>query len=203
MFFTYSQNNSGGGFDTDEKKGIGTYVIVEADNSNEADTIAESIGIYFDGVLTGSDCECCGDRWYSAYEGHDAPEVYGENVEKGVVNGFWTDGYIHYKNGSIKQFGWKRKKKMKQPDLRPIYITEGNVIGKTIMLGNRELTMTSMRPEGTNYFTLDNERCLYDPKGKRLGYLKSCCPLTAKIEIKKENLVFYDKEENLYWMLDK
>ena len=41
-------------------------LFVYADTPEEADVVAESIGIYFDGVSAGKDCACCGDRWYRA-----------------------------------------------------------------------------------------------------------------------------------------
>jgi len=67
-FFEFSQNNSGGRFEIDEAKGIGSSVYIEARTANEANEKAERIGIYFDGVDEGRDCECCGDRWFRASE---------------------------------------------------------------------------------------------------------------------------------------
>ena len=58
-FFTFYQNNSGGVFD-----GPAHYVIVEASDAEEAATRAETVGVYFNGVEDGLDCECCGDRWF-------------------------------------------------------------------------------------------------------------------------------------------
>lgn len=102
MFFTYSQNNSGGSFDHDAEKGIGQYVIVEADDSNEADQIAEGIGLYFNGCDSGMDCECCGDRWYPAYDGKEVPSIYDADVSSGKYQDMWgSDNYIHYKDGRI------------------------------------------------------------------------------------------------------
>lgn len=58
-WFHYDQNNSGGSFG-----GPAINVWVEARSAEEANGIAE-----------GHDCECCGDRWHSAYgEGKDKPE---------------------------------------------------------------------------------------------------------------------------------
>ena len=77
MFFTFHQNNSGGSF-------IGpSYVIVEAKNAEEANTIALEHDVYFDGCRKGIDCGCCGDRWYpvSDHDGTDQPEIYGEPLE--------------------------------------------------------------------------------------------------------------------------
>lgn len=108
-FYTYSQNNSGGGFDHDEKSGIGHYVIVEAASAADANSKAEDIGIYFDGVSKDQDCECCGDRWSSAdeYEGKVVPMLYNdvmkpvsdENPETMIS---WNiPSYIHYANGAV------------------------------------------------------------------------------------------------------
>lgn len=63
MFYTFNQNNSGGGFDFDAKRGISRYVIISADSTEDAIKRAEKIGLYFNGVESGDDCECCGDRW--------------------------------------------------------------------------------------------------------------------------------------------
>ena len=72
-YFLYKQNNTGGFFDIDTDEGISEYVIIEAKNTSEANTKAEEIGIYFNGVEKEKDCECCGDRW------HDSPEELTED----------------------------------------------------------------------------------------------------------------------------
>jgi len=64
MWFEYRQNNSGGSFRFDKKKGISVYVWVEAEDAAAADKRAEDIGLYFNGCDSGCDCPCCGDRWY-------------------------------------------------------------------------------------------------------------------------------------------
>lgn len=65
-WFKYDQNNSGGKFIVN--KNVCHRVFIEAENSQLADNIAERLGIYFDGVDSGIDCECCGDRWYGSDE---------------------------------------------------------------------------------------------------------------------------------------
>lgn len=75
MFFTFGQNNSGGGFHGPE------YVIVEAPDAETANARAEQLaGVYFDGVCAGLDCQCCGDRWerVSNFDGQEEPLIYGE-----------------------------------------------------------------------------------------------------------------------------
>ena len=83
MFYTYSQNNSGGSF-----IGPALYVVVEADNSEEADSIAEKNGLYFDGCEKGADCDCCGDRWRRAWvdSGKEKPMIYDEEVSEETTN---------------------------------------------------------------------------------------------------------------------
>ena len=61
MWYKYVQCESGG-FYVDGPR----CVIVEADNAEEADALAEKEGVYFDGAKTGRDCSCCGDRWERA-----------------------------------------------------------------------------------------------------------------------------------------
>lgn len=72
-YYKFSQNNSGGTFDTiDENVGAHT-VVIQAESEKQANKIAESLGIYFDGCDSGSDCSCCGDRWYRTGD-HEASE---------------------------------------------------------------------------------------------------------------------------------
>lgn len=82
MFYCFNQNNSGGSFIVDED--VAHCVIIEADTAVEANNKAKEIGIYFDGVDKGWDCECCGDRWYSAWrdDADDAPVIYGTPVQE-------------------------------------------------------------------------------------------------------------------------
>lgn len=119
MFYEYHQNNSGGRFTSGY--GLASIVIIEADSSEEADFIAESIGIYFDGCMDGRDCDCCGDRWYpqangwSGVEGDEVPTIYGQDVSDGVYSDKygigWTDpyGYVHYKDGTVQEITYRKE----------------------------------------------------------------------------------------------
>lgn len=111
MFFNFSQNNSGGGFDFDAQAGISVNVIVEAADAEEANYRAERIGLYFDGVENGNDCDCCGDRWYEQWrdDGDEVPSVYGTPIEiyEPVIK--WLgeknpNGFVHYLDGTVKAF---------------------------------------------------------------------------------------------------
>lgn len=109
MFFTYGQNNTGGDFIVEVDKGIAEWVIVEADNSVEANERAEDIGIYFHGCSYGKDCSCCGDRWSEIYEeeeGTEEPKIYDESPEKykKSMYGRKKTVVVHYKNGETKVF---------------------------------------------------------------------------------------------------
>ena len=85
LYYTYSQNNTGGIFDED----VGRYVIVQACSSDVANDLAEPYAeVYFDGCESGRDCSCCGDRWYRQWDndGEKLPEVYGSKIPKAVLN---------------------------------------------------------------------------------------------------------------------
>ena len=112
MFYNYDQNNSGGGFDVDDSRGIGHIVIIEAKDSNEADEKAKRIGIYFNGVDKGEDCECCGDRWYSAYAdcATAGPTLSGKPITEWVSKGFFDDvAFVHYADGKIEKYPTKKE----------------------------------------------------------------------------------------------
>lgn len=111
MFYTFIQNNSGGSFDSNEKRGIAPKVIIEAASQSEAMERAEGIGLYFDGVDAGTDCPCCGDRWYSPDSGTDAPMIYGSPATEygnGRLAIFWVgkgkEICIHHADGRKEWF---------------------------------------------------------------------------------------------------
>jgi hypothetical protein len=98
-FFEFYQNNSGGSFDIDDERGIGARVWIEAVDADHANSRAEDIGIYFDGVMSGYDCECCGDRWHSAWKDDGEDEV---KIDEYSFN--WNDViYVHRIDGTIER----------------------------------------------------------------------------------------------------
>ena len=100
-FYIFDQNNSGGYWD----KVLGYVVIIEAETPEKANEKAEEIGIYFDGVESGEDCECCGDRWCEVDE-YDAiePENLAKELEdiKQRQKDWELSSTIRYANGEIK-----------------------------------------------------------------------------------------------------
>jgi len=79
--YQFNQNNSGGSFDVDDK--LCHRLFIESDDLDKAISIAENLGVYFDGCENGVDCECCGDRWYRPWndDGITFPYSYGAFTE--------------------------------------------------------------------------------------------------------------------------
>lgn len=103
MFYTFSQNNSGGFFKRDDS--VREYVIIEADSAEQANERAEAVGIYFNGCATGSDCTCCGDRWSEQWDDEDGtemPSIYGTSVYE-TKRGMFQEGCIIYRIDGTKE----------------------------------------------------------------------------------------------------
>jgi hypothetical protein len=94
MFYTFCQNNS---FGVDY--GPAKYVIVEAASAEEANQRAIEVeGVYFDGVASGIDCPCCGNRWSREYydSGEETPMIRGQEPEEARVEYGWTHENIPF-----------------------------------------------------------------------------------------------------------
>ena len=107
-FLTFRQNNSGGVFDYDNN--LTETVIVEGTDYNDIIRRAGSLGIYFNGVDDGYDCECCGDRWYEPWRNEldEVPSTYGNPVWEHDFDRYrWSDEpcYVHYMNGTKEIWG--------------------------------------------------------------------------------------------------
>lgn len=61
-YYMWRQNNTGGSFVTNDD--LSRFVVIQADSYADAEEKAFSFGIYYDGVDSGYDCACCGDRWH-------------------------------------------------------------------------------------------------------------------------------------------
>jgi hypothetical protein len=103
MFYTFNQNNSGGRFIRNSD--IDHYVVIEAENEDEATEKATDIGIYFNGCETGHDCECCGDRWYGCETGTEVPSSYSAPLVMADVSSVKDPKkhsvIIHYLDGRV------------------------------------------------------------------------------------------------------
>ena len=81
--FAFYQNNPGGCY----QLGMPGILFVRAKDHNDANSKAMAEGVYFDGVDSGIDCSCCGDRWdrCDAYdESWSDEEVAGAKHRMGV-----------------------------------------------------------------------------------------------------------------------
>lgn len=95
MYYEFRQNNSGGSFIIDDK--LDVTVWIEAETSSEAEKKALSIGIYFDGIESGRDCPCCGDRWSSPW--YRDPKESVEEIMKDTYRSDWTSTMKIYHAG--------------------------------------------------------------------------------------------------------
>lgn len=110
LFWTFSQNNSGGRFYTSLKDGIAAGgIIVEAESEDDAIARAESLGLYWNGADDdGPDCPCCGSRWSTPWdEGYPVPTVYGKALalfpyseETEMSLHMWGTYVVHYMDGT-------------------------------------------------------------------------------------------------------
>lgn len=123
-FYEFTQNNSGGNFITDDD--VCHRLLIEAGDVDEATEKALELGVYFDGVESGIDCDCCGDRWRRPwsedplefpmeYESYRIGKVsFGDAVEYAQLMADeygWTspDARIFYKDGTVKEIFTKEK----------------------------------------------------------------------------------------------
>jgi len=90
-WYEFRQNNSGGSFAIDND--VTVHVLIQADSTLEANCKARDIGIYFDGVSNGQDCECCGDRWYEADDAMESFTTYN-----------WSDRFEPRKHANVREY---------------------------------------------------------------------------------------------------
>lgn len=108
MFYTFNQNNSGGSFVTNDK--LCPYVIIEAEDIDQANKLAENIGIYFNGVRAEIDCSCCGDRWWPQWhedDGDETPQIFGSDPsEYSDIFAHENEVYcrVYYKDNTVKEY---------------------------------------------------------------------------------------------------
>jgi hypothetical protein len=108
-FYTFHQNSSGGTFHID--RDVREYVIVEGTDLEDITERAKQIGLYFNGVDTGDDCECCGDRWCKPWGPWsnltEVPMIYDSPVYPyGAEYANTANIIIHYMDGTRKYSRW-------------------------------------------------------------------------------------------------
>lgn len=96
--YEFDQNNTGGSFDVDDK--LCHRVYIEANDIEEAVSIAEGMGVYFNGCEEGLDCSCCGDRWYYPNEIDLEKPYTTTSYNKSSEDEAWRDILSTYKNFS-------------------------------------------------------------------------------------------------------
>ena len=123
-WYEFNQNNSGGKFTVNDS--VCHRLFIQAVDADDACSIAEGLGVYFNGCDEGIDCECCGDRWYRPYSATEFPLEYSKtqtftNIEE--YTQFLADAYgwtvpdcrIYYKNGVVKDI-FSSKKDLQKND---------------------------------------------------------------------------------------
>lgn len=117
MFYSFDQNNSGGYFDVDDK--VCHRIYIEADSEEEAIEKAEYLGCYWDGVESGIDCPCCGDRW-SKYPDEVNIEEYNSNGYEAYTYCISIcDEYKKYKKEWEEEYG--RYEVIENPTVKELY----------------------------------------------------------------------------------
>ena len=102
MWYKFQQNDSGGYY-RDVIEGAHD-LIIEADNPSEADAREESLGVYFNGIANGQDCNCCGNRWASvvAFRHYDTLDDALEHAWNYTAIVHSDDAVTLYKGGYLK-----------------------------------------------------------------------------------------------------
>jgi len=110
-FYTFHQNNSGGGID--DSYGLGWTVVIEAEDADSANAKAEAVGIYFNGCEEDEsgysmDCPCCGDRWYPAWEYEEEHQAFE------FETGMWVHFDLHSDLGLAEMLTEARAKELNE-----------------------------------------------------------------------------------------
>lgn len=85
----------------DDPAGIGVVVWVEALTFEAANERARGIGIYFNGIDSGQDCPCCGDRWSEPWDGDEMKAV--PEIDEKYDFGWHDTVYVHHADARIER----------------------------------------------------------------------------------------------------
>lgn len=106
MFYTVSQNNSGGYFINNED--VAEYLIIEAHNNDDYEDKLEKITDKYSEY-----CPCCGERWSSWNDGGtEEPKIHGETLQEffnspSIFND--KDVIVYYLDGRKEKLSRKRQ----------------------------------------------------------------------------------------------
>lgn len=92
LWYMLDQNNSGGYYY--KNKDVQPYVFIQAQSKEEATAKAERIVAQYSNY-----CPCCGERWSTDFyydEGMDAPEIWGQSLDKKPKYSFHSNGVVLY-----------------------------------------------------------------------------------------------------------
>ena len=94
MIYSFRQTNSGGYYCQPAKH----IIVKNARDEEHATEIAMAAGMYFHGVAAGSDCSCCGDRWYNIADEYDSLEDALLDLTRDDIlrDSMRSDGVPHY-----------------------------------------------------------------------------------------------------------
>ena len=139
-WYCFKQNNTGGFFIIDDK--VCHNIYIEAVSFREAVEKAEELGCYWDGVSSGRDCPCCGDRWSKRIDDPiDLNEIQNKTFEADVFDGYpdivakWNEMYDEFEIVERPKFVTKGGKryvgKIKIHTLEQYVQYEANKYGQT------------------------------------------------------------------------
>ena len=98
-FFTFRQNNSGGVFVVNDT--VAHSVVVEATSPADANARAKDMGMF-----RMSFCECCGPRFFEAFDSDEGVDTFEEAVADSRHSSFQKDDtvVVHFVDGTTKRF---------------------------------------------------------------------------------------------------
>ena len=104
-FYTFDQNNSGGYYIQNDTFGICEVVIIEANNASTAWEKLKSLEDEVPNLF--NYCGCCGERWSNWNDDNDGTEtpcIYDTPLEEVKQSVFTKRAFVHYLDGSFKEF---------------------------------------------------------------------------------------------------
>lgn len=108
-FYTFYQNNSGGYFIKNDEYGICETIIIQYYSMDDAREKLNNIGKNVPGF--DSYCSCCGERWDDCdITPYDTPCIFGIPIDDAEEGWCRKRVFVHYLDGSLKEFKLKKPK---------------------------------------------------------------------------------------------